>query len=124
MPLTVMLELPDILFQDAHHLAQQTEQRVEDVLLEWLQRGASDRPVELLSNEQLLVTADSQLPTVLQNELSELLALNREGLLESQQQSRLDELMQVYRKGLVRKAQALKEAVARGIHPPLNKGQP
>lgn len=120
MSLTVTLELPDVLFQDAHHVAQQTEQRVEDVLLNWLQRGASDRPVELLSDEQLLASVELQLPTVLQNELSELLALNREGQLEPQRKNRLDELMQVYRQGLIRKAQALKEAVSRGIHPPLN----
>lgn len=120
MSLTVTLELPDVLLQDARHVAQQTEQRIEDVLLDWLKRGANVKSVELLSDEQLLATADSQLPIVMQNELSELLALNREGQLEPQQQNRLDELMQAYRQGLVRKAQALKEAVTRGIHPPLN----
>ena len=120
MSLTVTLELPEVLLQDARHVAQQTEQRVEDVLLDWLRRGANDRPVELLSDEQLLTTAKLQLPMTLQNELSELLELNRESQLEPQQRNRLDELMQAYRQGLVRKAQALKEAVARGIHPPLN----
>ena len=120
MSLTVTLNLPDTLIKDANHVAQQTEQRLEEVLLQWLKSGANDRPIELLSDEQLLILTQLQLPIEIQNELSDLLALNREGQLGSQQRIRLNELMQLYRQGLVRKAQALKEAVARGIHPTLN----
>ncbi len=120
MSLSVTLELPDVLARNAHQVAKQTEQRLEDVLLEWLKRGANDTPVELLSDEQLLATAALQLPLELQHELSDLLALNRESQLGPQQRIRLDELMQFYRRGLVRKAQAIKAAVARGLRPPLD----
>lgn len=120
MSLMVTLDLPDALISDATQVAQKTEQRLEDVLVEWLKRGADDRPVELLSNEQLLMAATLQMPINLQSELSELLALNREEELAPHQRIRLDELMQFYRQGLVRKAQAVKEAVTRGIRPPLN----
>ena len=120
MSLSVTLELPDVLAQNAHQVAKQTEQRLEDVLLEWLKRGANDTPVELLSDEQLLATAALQLPMDLQQELSDLLALNRESQLGAQQRIRLDELMQFYRRGLVRKAQAIKATVARGLRPPLD----
>jgi hypothetical protein len=55
-----------------------------------------------------------------QEELGDLLARHREGLLSGAERARLDELMQTYRRGLVRKAQALKVAVERGLRPPLN----
>ena len=55
-----------------------------------------------------------------QEELSELLARNREGALTDAERDRLDGLMRVYRRGLVRKGQALKTAVARGLKPPLS----
>jgi hypothetical protein len=48
-------------------------------------------------------------------ELSHLLARNREGQLDEVERQRLDELMQVYRAGLLRKAQALKVAVEKGL---------
>ena len=54
-----------------------------------------------------------------QEELSRLLALNRENQLSPAEQQRLDELMQLYRRDLVRKAHALQIAVQRGLKPPL-----
>lgn len=119
MSLLVTLDLPDTLVKDANQVVQQTEQPLEEVLLQWIKRGANDRPVELLADEQLLLIIKSQLPTEQQDELSDLLALNREEQLTPRQRIRLDELMHSYRQGLIRKAQALKEAVARGIQPPL-----
>jgi hypothetical protein len=68
----------------------------------------------------VLLLARSQLPTDEQQELSNLLAGNREGALTARQHVRLDELMQLYRRGLVRKAQANQVAVDRGLLPPLN----
>lgn len=120
MSLSVTLEVPDVLAQGAVRLAKRTERRLEDVLLEWLEQGAKETPVELLSDEQLLLVTELQLPFDLQHELSELLALNREGQLEPSQQIRLNEVMQRYRRGLVRKAQATREAVARGLRPSLS----
>jgi hypothetical protein len=52
-------------------------------------------------------------------ELSDLLARNREGVLDGESQLRLDELMRVYEHGLLRKSQALREAVRRGLREPL-----
>ena len=76
--------------------------------------------VETLTDEQLLSLAGAQLAADEQQELSSLLAFNREGTLSARQHVRLDELMQVYRHDLVRKAQALQVAVDRGLLPPLN----
>jgi hypothetical protein len=58
---------------------------------------------------------DGQLTGQDQEELSFLLARNREGQLDDTGCTRLDALMQLYRRGLVRKAQAWRVAVARGL---------
>ena len=105
--------------RQAARLAALTQQRVEDVLTGWLDWTAAEIPVETLPNDELLALCDLEMDEDQQQELSRLLAGNREGSLNAAGQARLDELMQVYRHGLVRKARALKVAVQRGLHPPL-----
>jgi len=120
MSYTVMLELPDNIAQNARQVALQTERSITDVLLAWLDQAVTEIPVEELSDEQVLALNTMELETSVQAELSDLLALNREGTLPDRQRRRLDELMQIYRHNLVRKAAALKVAVDRGLRPPLN----
>ncbi len=117
---TITLQLPERVTVTARQVAKRTKRRLEDVLLDWLDRSAEDLPVEMLPDEQVLLLAGSQLAPDTQQELSALLALNREGTLSARQHVRLDELMKDYRHGLVRKAQALQTAVDRGLLPPLN----
>ncbi len=117
---TITLQLPEKVTVTARQVAKQTKRRLEDVLLEWLDRSAEDLPVGMLAEVQVLLLAGAQLAADEQQELSSLLAFNREGTLSARQHVRLDELMQVYRHGLVRKAQALQVAVDRGLLPPLN----
>ena len=112
---TITLELPEATARSAKAIALRTRRRLEDVLVEWLDQAAAEAPVEYLADEEVLALCSLQLDSKLQGELSELLAQNREGLLNQQAQVRLDELMQFYRHGLVRKAQALKVAVERGL---------
>jgi len=120
MSYTVMLELPDNIAQNARQVAMQTERSITDVLLAWLDQAVTEIPVEELSDEQVLALNTMELEASVQAELSDLLALNREGTLPDRQRRRLDELMQIYRHNLVRKAAALKVAVDRGLRPPLN----
>jgi hypothetical protein len=120
MSIKVTVELPDELAQRAQAVAAQTCRRFDEVLVEWIDRGVPEPPVESLSDDQILALCDGQLDAEQQEELSALLARHREGLLQDAERGRLDELMRVYRRGLVRKAQALKTAVARGLRPPLN----
>lgn len=117
---TVTLNLPDKIAQNARRIAAKTHRSLPDVLLGWLDQIASDLPVEDLNDEQLLATSVMQLDPMIQAELSELLAANREGTLTRQQRLHLDELMQLYRRNLIRKAQAVKTAVDRGLRPPLH----
>lgn len=116
---SVTIELPNELARQARTVAAQTHRRVEDVLLEWLGRGATEEPAELLPDDQVLALAAMQMSDEQQSELSDLLARQREGTLDTASRARLDELMTLYRREMVRKAQALKVAVERGLLPPV-----
>jgi hypothetical protein len=115
----VTVELPGELAERVRTVAAQTHRPLEAVIVEWLDRAVAEPAVELLSDDQLLALCDGQWDTQPQEELSDLLARNREGLLLPAERERLDGLMRLYRKGLVRKAQALHVAVARGLRPRL-----
>ncbi|MBK9232252.1 MAG: hypothetical protein IPO15_15715 [Anaerolineae bacterium] len=117
---TIVLELPDRLAHSTREIATRTQRRLEDLLVDWIDRTMSDLPVEALPDSQVLALCDSQLTNAQQEQLSRLLAHQREGWLSGDDRRRLDELMQVYRRGLVRKAQAIHVAVQRGLRPPLS----
>ncbi len=116
----VTLDLPPELAQRAQAIADRTHRRIEDVLLEWLDRAATDVPIAALPDEQVLALRDQQLNEGQQRELGDLLARQREGNLDGHARRRLDELMGMYRRGMVQKAQALKVAVDRGLQRPLS----
>lgn len=117
---TVTLEVTEHVASHARRIAVMTQRRLEDVLLEWLDRSAAELPVQYLSNEQILKLTAEQLPQPLQNELSDLLAKNREGRLQKNEHARLGDLMTLYRQGMVRKAEALHVAVERKLIAPLS----
>jgi hypothetical protein len=72
-----------------------------------------------LPDEEVLAWCDWELDFERNEELSDLLADQREDVLDERGRVRLDELMQIYRWGAVRKSEALKVAVERGLIPPL-----
>jgi hypothetical protein len=102
--------------QRARAVAERTGRRIEDVLVSWI--NPDDSP-EDLSDEEVLALCDAQMSEDEQQQLSELLHRQREGLLGPADRPRLAELMDNYRRGLVRKARALQVAVSRGLRPPL-----
>lgn len=117
---TVTLQLPSQSITYATVLADRTNRKLEDVLVEWIDQAAAKIPVQALSDEQIVALADSQLSPNEQDALSQLLAQNQEGSLSPSEKIDLDQLMKRYRRGMVRKAQAMNEAVSRGLIPPLN----
>jgi hypothetical protein len=119
MPEIVTLELPDHVVHSAREVAAQTHRRVEDVLVDWMEKAAADVPVDALSDADILRLCDLQLSAPKQDALHDLLARNREGQLDATERPQLDALMQQYRRGLVRKAQAWQVAVTRGLRAPL-----
>jgi hypothetical protein len=73
-----------------------------------------------LSDKEVLVLCDWELDLEQNEELSDLLADQKEEMLDEAGRLRLNELMQIYRQGAVRKSEALKVAVERGLIPPLS----
>jgi Uma2 family endonuclease len=55
------LELPDTLVRSARAVATQTNRRLEEVLLEWLDRAAAEIPVDQLPDDQVLTLRDLQM---------------------------------------------------------------
>ena len=86
----VTLELPEEVTRRAKEMAAHTRRRIEDVLVEWLDRAAAEPPVESLPDDQVLVLCDLQMDGEQQKELSDLLARNREGQLNQADHERLD----------------------------------
>ena len=117
---TVTLALPDPLAQTARVEAARTNRRVEDVLIDWLDRAAAEASIDSLPDDQLLRVRDQEMTRARQDELHALLERQREAQLVEAERARLDSLMALYRQGLVLKAKALKVAVDRGLQPPLD----
>ncbi len=116
---SVTLDVPDELARRVRALATATHRRFEDVVLDWLRRAVEESPVETLTDGELLGLCDATLDPDDQEALSDLLAGHREGTLSASEKASLDALMETYRRGLILKARALKEAVGRGLRPPL-----
>jgi hypothetical protein len=111
----VTIELPDELSRQARRLAAAGNRRLEDAVIDWINRAVSEPLVEDLADDELLKLCDATLGAGEQAELSGLLADAREGTLDTAGRARLDDLMADYRRGLVLKSRAWKEAVARGL---------
>lgn len=116
----ITLELPVELVRQARELAAATNRPFEDAVADWIGRAIADPPVESLPDAQLLALCASRLPDAEQDELSDLLARNREGELSPADRPQLDGLLAAYRRGLVVKGRAAKEAVSRGLAPRLD----
>jgi hypothetical protein len=57
----VTLELPETLAQRAKEIAALTNQRLEDVLVEWIDRASTELPVESLPDDWVLALCDMQM---------------------------------------------------------------
>ena len=106
----ISLSIPDPILQQAQQLANQTQQRLEDILLEWLTNSFTELPIETLPDSQILALCTMQLDEHQQETLSNLLDRQRENQLTAPETQELTFLLKLYRRGLVRKAKALKIA--------------
>ncbi len=123
----VTLTLPDGILASAEILAQRSGRSVADVLSETLELSlrplddpAIRQPMESLSDEELLAATASRLPEAHDQRLSELLNRQQAATLTPAEQTELTALMLTYQVGLLRKAQALDEAVRRGLREPID----
>jgi len=75
--------------------------------------------ISRLPDEEVVALTDLQLTPEQDQRLSALLHKQQASQLAEAEYIELTELMQVYQEGLLRKAQALREAVQRGLREPL-----
>jgi hypothetical protein len=123
MAIPVTVHLPDDVYQRAREFAHLLGKDVADVLAETIVLSLAPigtqsemmPPVASLEDGEVLRLSESKLQPQQDERLSELLDRQQEGLLTTPEQSELLGLMQVYQEGLLRKAQALQEAVKRGL---------
>src|SRR5437868_14781865 len=110
----VTIQVSEQVIRQAAQVAAQTQRSIEDVLAAWLESVTTERPVEELSDDEVIAIAELRLTDEQDASLSELLERNREGTLATDGQRELDEMMRLYERGLLHKSQALKVAVQRG----------
>lgn len=123
----ITLTLPDETYRRAMHLAQLTGRDIADTLADTLDISlqplgaelAPGKPIAELSDAEILAAVDSQMEAAQDRWFSELLDKQQAGKLSDNERPELLALMQVYQEGLLRKAQALNEAVHRGLLKPL-----
>lgn len=128
MAMQVTVNIREETYRYAEWLSRTTGHSVSDILATLLDNTlpASERstqilkPVEELTDGQVLALSEFQMSPREDRRLSDLLRAQQERALTQSEHADLDRLMQVYQQGLLRKAQALREAVHRGLRAPLN----
>jgi ATP-dependent exoDNAse (exonuclease V) alpha subunit len=123
----VVVTLQDDVYRRVERLAQLTNRDVADVLADTITISltpldvstGSIRDVASLTDEEVQDLAELQMLPAQDRRVSALLQKQQAQALSVHERAELFTLMQVYQEGLVRKAQALREAVRRGLRPPL-----
>lgn len=123
----VAVTIPEQVYKQAKRLAQLTDCQVNDLLAEAISLSLAPvaissevyLPVAELSNKEVLALTKLALPAAQDRRLSRLLRRQQAGNLAVEERAELISLMQVYQEGLLRKAQALREAVRRGLIEPM-----
>jgi hypothetical protein len=123
----VTVSLPDAVYRNALRLAKLTQRDLADLLAETLALSLPEAvpgteettSIIELSDADVLALTTIELPPDQDRDLSALLERQQAGRLTPDERNQLAVLMQIYQAGLVRKAQAIHEAVRRGLHTPL-----
>jgi hypothetical protein len=123
MSIEVTFTLPDDVFRRAEHLAELTHRDVEEVLADALRlslapvaaEAVSSPPVSSLSDDEVLDLANSRMDKARDRRLALLQRKLGATSLRDEERSELQRLMHSYQDGLLRTAQALREAVRRGL---------
>ncbi len=123
----VTVTLRDDLYRQAEQFARLSNTKVAEVLTDAIElsllpvnwQASEVEPVSALTDEEVLKLTELQMPPKEDRRLSKLLSRQQAGKLTPEERTELMALMQVYQTGLLRKAQALGEAVRRGLRKPL-----
>jgi hypothetical protein len=122
----VTVTLPDDVYRSAERLAQLTSRDVADVLADTLTlslpalnpSAVAVRAVAWLSDAEVLELTELQMEPEQDRRLSTLLQRQQAGELSDAERPEPLALMQGYQEALLRKAQALQEAIRRGLRAP------
>ena len=79
----VTIQVSEQVIRQATQVAVETQRSIEDVLAAWLESVATERPVEELSDDEVLALSELHLTDEQETSLSELLERNREGMLDA-----------------------------------------
>lgn len=127
MAVEVKLKLPEALVEHARLFGQATQRDIDEVLVDTLELmwstivwSASGPPVAALSDDDILVLADSKMDAVQNERLAELQTRGKTDHLTAVERAELLSLLHIYQIGQLRKAESLAEAVRRGLRPPLS----
>ena len=117
----ITLNLPDEVYHQAELLAQQRHRTVSEILVETLEKFLlpTAKPVSALSDAEVISQTQLRLQPVQEQRLSELLDRQQSGTIASVELAELQALIHIYETRLLRQAQALNEAVRRGLLEPL-----
>jgi predicted DNA-binding protein len=117
----ITLNLPDEVYQQAELLAQQGHRTVSEILVETLEKVLlpTAKPVSALSDSEVITQTQLRLQPVQEQRLSELLDRQQSGTIAFVELAELQALIHIYETRLLRQAQALNEAVRRGLLEPL-----
>lgn len=127
MSMNVTLSLSDEIYRRAEQLARLTGRDVPAVLADALAISFSllspaavpEGPLSEASDSEVLALSELTMESAQDQRLNVLLDRQQKGELRADERMELIALMQVYQEGLLRKAQALREAVCRGLRGPL-----
>lgn len=117
----ITIQISERVLQRASIIAEQTQQKPEDILQEWLEETVDETRMEDLTDEEILHLTESTFNEIDQNLFSELLEKNRLGIINLEEKLALDNLTRQYEIGLLRKSKALRIAVERNLILPLAK---
>ena len=117
----ITLNLPDEVYHQAELLAQQRHRTVSEILVETLEIFLlpTAKPVSALSDSEVITQTQLRLQPLQEQRLSELLDRQQSGTIASVELDELQALIHIYETRLLRQAQALNEAVRRGLIEPL-----
>jgi hypothetical protein len=123
----ITVTLPETVVRRAELLARRTGRAVADVLAETIELSlrplgmvtAEETGITAWSDAEVLAATEAELSAAEDARLSELLDRQQAGPLDNSERTELSALIERYEEGLLRKAQALREAVRRGLLEPL-----
>ncbi|MEG4087657.1 hypothetical protein [Microcoleus sp. POL10_C6] len=117
----ITLNLPDEVYHQAELLALQRHRTVSEILVETLENFLlpTAKPVSALSDSEVITQTQLRLQPLQEQRLSELLDRQQSGTISSIELAELQALIHIYETRLLRQAQALNEAVWRGLLEPL-----